>query len=540
MANNAETNPTNATNSCQEQQVVDKITPKAEEVSSHKRIAKNTVFLYFRMMITMVIGLFTSRVVLNTLGVEDYGINNVAGGLISFLSIITGTMSAAISRFITYELGSGNLTQLRKVFATSVTIQIIFAVIVFIIGEIVGIWFLNSELNIPIVRLDAAKWVFHCSLISFSIGLICSPYNACIIAHERMNIYAYMSILETILKVVIVYLLYVSPYDKLKTFAVLGVMISILMRILYGWYCKRNFEECQFRISFDKKTFKGMFNMASWHLFGNTAYILNTQGVNVIINIFFGVTLNTARGIAEMINGIISQFVNNFTTAINPQITKSYAGGNIENMHNLICFGSKYSYFLMLVIASPIIIETESILKLWLGIVPEYAVIFTQLVIVSSLCTVLSSALITAMLATGKIKKYQLVVTSIGFIVFPLTYLAFKLGFSPTYSYIIYIFIYLLLLFVRLYLMQELIQMPMMMYIKKVIYRIIPTTIPILIIPYYASLQISPSIYRIFITGVISIIVSVISIYMLGLSNSEQNFVKNKLKIIFNQKKHVN
>lgn len=509
----------------------------AEPISDNKRIAKNTMYLYFRMLITMVVGLFTSRIVLNTLGVEDYGINNVVGGIIGFLSIITGTVSAAISRFLTYELGKGDIDALKKVFSMSVTIQLIFAAIVIIVGGIIGIWFLSSELNIPPDRLDAAKWVFHCSVYSFAIGLICSPYNATIIAHERMVIYAYMSILDTILKLVIVYMLYISPYDKLKTFAVLGLAVTILMRILYGWYCKRNFEECSYKFVFDKQIFKEMFNLASWHLFGNTAYLLNTQGVNVITNIFFGVTLNAARGIADMVNGIVTQFVNNFTTAINPQITKSYAKSDFTNMHKLICYGSKYSYFMMLIIATPLIIETESILNLWLDIVPQYAVVFTQLVLASSLCTVLSNALVTAMLATGKIKKYQLVVTTVGFVVFPLTYIAFKCGLSPTWAYIIYFFVYLILLFVRLYLMRELIKMPMMQYIKIVIYRIIPTTIIILLIPYFLTLHISPSISRVFIVASISVITSIVTIYHMGLTYQEQQFVKNKLKSILNKRK---
>lgn len=541
MANEQESDIIKDQPQSQDSTSFDSPTPTEEPVSSNKRIAKNTIFLYFRMLITMVVGLYTSRVVLNTLGVEDYGVNNVAGGLIGFLSIITGTVSAAIGRFITFELGRGDIDQLKKVFATSVNIQVILALIALVIGEIVGIWFLDNELNIPTDRIDAAKWVFNCSIISFCIGLICTPYGASIIAHEKMSIYAYMSILETILKLVIVYLLCISPYDKLKTYAILGVGISILMRLLYGWYCKRTFEECKYTFVFDKKIFKEMFNMASWHLFGNTAYILNTQGVNVITNIFFGVTLNAARGIADSVNAIVTQFVNNFTTAINPQITKSYAKGDLVNMHKLICYGSKYSYFMTLIIATPLIIEAETILKLWLGIVPHYAVVFTQLVLATSLCTVLSNALVTAMLATGKIKKYQLVVTAIGFIVFPLTYMAFKLGFSPLWAYIIYFFTYLILLFVRLYLMQEMIQMPMMLYIKKVIYRIVPATLFILAIPYFVKLHISPTISRIFIIGGVSIIVSIISIYFIGLSNNERNLIQNKLiTFIKRNKNNVN
>lgn len=516
-------------------------TASQDTISSNKRIAKNTIYLYFRMLITMAVGLFTSRIVLNTLGIEDYGVNNIAGGLVGFLTIITGTVSSAISRFITFELGKGDLNALKKVFSMSITIQLIFAIVVILVGEIIGIWFLNSELNIPLERLDAAKWVFHCSILSFAIGLICSPYNATIIAHERMNIYAYMSILDTIMKLAIVYMLYISPYDKLKTFAVLGLATSILMRIIYGIYCKCNFEECVYKLSFDKQIFKEMFNLASWHLFGNTAYILNTQGVNVITNIFFGVTLNAARGIADSVNGIVTQFVNNFTTAINPQITKSYAKGDLVYMHKLICYGSKYSYFMMLFIATPLIIETESILKLWLGVIPKYAVSFAQLVLASSLCTVLSNTLVTAMLATGKIKKYQLIVTAVGFIVFPLTYIAFRCGYSPTWAYIIYFFVYLILLFVRLYLMREMIKMPMMLYIKTVIYRIIPVTIIILLIPYFITFYIAPSISRICIISIISFITSIIAIYFIGLVNSEQQYVKNKLKSILNKcKMNVN
>lgn len=343
---------------------------------NNKRIAKNTLLLYVRMFFMMAISLFTSRVILQTLGVTDYGINNVVGGLVAMFSLFSNTLTGAISRFITYELGKGQFDRLKTVFSTSVNIQLIMAVVIVVVAEIVGVWFLNHKMNIPADRMYAANWVLHCSILAFAVQLISIPYNASIIAHEKMSVFAYISIVEAVLKLAFVYLLYVSPFDKLISCTVLFLCLAIIIRIIYGNYCSRHFEECKYELRLDKQLFKEMASFAGWNFFGSTAYILNTQGVNMLINIFFGVLLNAARGVAVQVESAINQFVNNFMTALNPQITKSYAAGETESMITLVCRGSKFSFFIMLLIIIPFEFEAEFILKLWLGIVPEESTIF--------------------------------------------------------------------------------------------------------------------------------------------------------------------
>ncbi|MDR0893470.1 MAG: lipopolysaccharide biosynthesis protein, partial [Mediterranea sp.] len=313
-----------------------------ENSANSKRIAKNTLLLYIRTFFTMAIGLYASRVILNVLGVDDYGIYNVVGGVVAMFSVISGALSSSISRFITFELGRGNIERLKIIFSTSVNIQMFFALIILIIGSILGGWFLNHKMNIPHERMLAANWVLYCSLITFCVNLISLPYNACIIAHERMKAFAYISILEAVLKLAILCLLLVSPFDKLSTYTVLLTLVALLVRIIYGIYCKRSFEECDYKFVYDKAVVKAMSAFASWNLFGNGAYLLNTQGVNILINLYFGVTTNAARGIAAQVETAVSSFVGNFTTAMNPQITKSYATGNLKYMFQLVCYGAKY------------------------------------------------------------------------------------------------------------------------------------------------------------------------------------------------------
>lgn len=501
----------------------------AEPISDNRRIAKNTMYLYMRMLITMVVGLFTSRIVLNTLGVEDYGINNVVGGVVAMFSLISASISGSIGRFLTYELGRGDMNQLKKVFSTSVTIQIILALIIIVVAEIVGIWFLNNKLAISPDRMVAAHWVFHCSLITFAIGLISLPYNASIVSHERMNVFAYMSILETVLKLAIVYMLYISPFDKLKTFAVLGLAVTILMRILYGWYCKRNFEECTYHFTFDKKLFKSMFGFAGWNFFGSGSYILMTSGVNILINLYFGVIANTARGIAESVNGIISQFVSNFTTALNPSIIKSYAQNDFPKLYSLITNGAKYSYLMMLCIAVPFFLEAEPILKLWLNIVPKYTVTFVHLTLTMFLIHNISNTLITAMLATGKIRNYQIIVGGTGFLVLPITYILYHFGCNIESAYYVTISIYIIQLIYRLFLLRNMIGLPISLFLNKVILRITPVTFFVFLICHYGSTFIVNPIIRVISVGTISIFSTILFSFIFALNKHERSVFKDKL-----------
>ena len=325
--------------------------------SNNKRIAKNTLLLYVRTLFIMLVTLYTSRVVLNTLGVTDYGIYNVVGGVVMMFSVISGSLSSSISRFITYELGHGDFDRLKRIFSTSINIQIGISLVILVLAELFGVWFLNTKMNIPAERLSAANWVLQCSLLSFIINLISVPYNACIIAHERMSAFAYISILEAVLKLAVVYMLLVSPYDKLVTYAILLVIVALLIRLTYGQYCRRHFEESRYQFVYDKPLVKEMTSFAGWSFFGNSAYMLNVQGVDMLINIFFGVTLNAARGVATQVQNAVMQFVNNFAVAVNPQITKSYAAGEREYMNKLVCRGARFSYFLLLIFVVPLVCE---------------------------------------------------------------------------------------------------------------------------------------------------------------------------------------
>ena len=314
---------------------------------NNKRIAKNTLLLYLRMFLTMAVSLYTSRIILNTLGVEDYGINNVVGGIVTMFTVISGSLSASISRFITFELGKDNIQRLKKVFSTGVNIQIGMSVLIVLLAECVGVWFLNTKMNIPPERLGAANWVFQCSILTFVLNLLSVPYNAAIIAHEKMSAFAYISILEVSLKLIIVYMLIISPFDRLKTYAVLFLCVGAIIRFIYGYYCKRHFEECSYYFVYDKPLLKEMTSFAGWNFFGTSAWMLNTQGLNILINMYFGVAFNAARGVATQVDSALKQFINNFTTAVNPQITKSYAQGDLEYVYTLVCSSAKYSAFLM-------------------------------------------------------------------------------------------------------------------------------------------------------------------------------------------------
>ena len=497
---------------------------------NNKRIAKNTLLLYVRMLFTMAVSLFTSRVILNTLGVEDYGINNVVGGIVTMFSVLSGSLSSSISRFITFELGKGNIERLKTIFSTGVNIQLGMSVLIIIIAEAFGIWFLNAKMNIPADRMVAANWVFQCAILTFVLNLLSVPYNAAIIAHEKMSAFAYISVVEVTLKLIIVYMLTISPFDRLKTYAVLLLCVGAVIRFIYGYYCKRHFEECTYHLVFDKPVLKEMTGFAGWNFLGNGSYMLNTQGVNILMNLYFGVAVNAARGIATQVDAALKQFVNNFTTAVNPQITKSYAQGDLDYMHKLVCRSAKFSAFLMLFFAIPILLETQSILTIWLKTVPEYAAIFLQLIIISSFVdTVLANSLVTSMFATGNIKRYQIIVTTIGCLVFPFSWIAFQLGFQPEIAYVLYFIIYTVLLGVRLYLLKDMVKLPIMMYVREVLYRVLPVMIICFIIPMMIRYSMQEGWMRLILLCLVSTIVTAVVEYSIGLTKNERKFIVGKI-----------
>lgn len=483
----------------------------------------------------MAITLYTSRVILNALGVEDYGIYNVVGGVVAMFSLISGSLSNAISRFITFELGRGNIKRLGIIFSTSVNIQLGLSLLILILGAVIGGWFLNTHINIPEGRMTAANWVLYCSLLMFCINLISIPYNACIIAHEHMAAFAYVSILEASLKLLICYLIVVSPVDKLISYAILLVIVALIIRFVYGIYCNRHFEECHYRLIYDRTLLRQMGSFAGWQFLANGCWLFNTQGVNILINMFFGVALNAARGIATQVDGAIQQFVGNFMTAVNPQITKNYAAGRIKEMFILVCRGAKFSYFLLMLFAIPVMLETEYVLTLWLKNVPDYTVVFLRLTIIGSMLNMLGGTGLTACFATGRIKTYSIWITSIGILVFPFTWIAFKCGLPVESTYIIFIIIYTGVNIVRLYIMKYIMHFPPILFIKKVVIPMITVTPVAIILPSLIINLMIPSFWRLCLTIIVSLISSSIAIYYIGLTNKERNAVTKKIYEICNK-----
>lgn len=423
-----------------------------DTIQDNKKIAKNTLLLYFRMILLMGISLYTSRVVLNQLGVDDYGIYNVVGGIIVILSFLNGAMAGATQRFMNVEMGRRDMQALRRVFSTSIHIHIIVSVIVLILAETIGVWFLNTQMNIPSGRMYAAQWVYQLSVASAIIGIVSIPFNAAITAHEKMSAFAYISIFEGTMKLLIAFSLVIANVDKLILYATLIFIVGIINRIIYGIYCSRHFEECRNTSwNIDRPMMRQMLSFSGWTIFGSFGYILHTQGIAIVINLFFNVAVNAAQGIANQINGIVTQFVSNFLRALNPQVVKTYAAGELDNMHNLIIRGCKIAFCLLAFFVIPLVLETPTILSVWLGVVPEYAVLFVRLVLIISLCNSFSGLLATAKGATGDIKSYQITLTTIGAFHVPLAWLAFELGCGPEYSMYIYLVIVVILQIVRVW-----------------------------------------------------------------------------------------
>lgn len=501
----------------------------AEENKSHanaRTVAFNTIMLYTRMALMMVVGFFTARVNLDSLGVDNYGIYNVVGGLVVMFTIISGSLTTAISRFITYELGTGDNKRMQLIFSSSLLILIALSLLLALLAESVGLWFVNTYMNIPLNRVVAANWVYQLSIISFITSLLSTPYNATIIAHEKMSAFAYISVVEALLKLLIAYLTFISPIDKLIFFACANCLVSILIRNIYTAYCHKHFGECHFTMEFDRPLLKKMFSFAGWNFFGAGSLQLMIQGVNVLINMFFGVTVNAARGLTTTLENTIMGFVNNFTMAINPQITKSYAANEKPYMFQLIYKGAKFSFFLMMFFAIPCILEAETLLGMWLKEVPEYTAIFLRLALVASMISVLSNTMMTAMLATGDIKKYQIIVGGLGMVVFPVTWTAYALGASPQVTYLVIIFVYILQFCVRLYLLREMIGLSTKEYLSQVLVRALLVA-TITYAPSYLLYKILDNSITSFLTVCAScILISITSVYILGLDKIERNYIK--------------
>lgn len=496
--------------------------------SNNKRIAKNTLMLYVRMLFSMIVSLYTSRVVLQTLGVEDYGIFNVVGGVITMFTFINASMVSSTQRYLNFELAKGNSQRLRSVFNTSLQIHALIAIIIVILGETLGLWFLMNKLVIPESRMTAALWVYQCSILACCVTIMSAPYNADIIAHEKMSAFAYISILEVSLKLLIVYLLLVSPIDKLIAYAILTLSVQLLIRFIYSRYCHKHFEESYIEFNFNKALFKEMSGFAGWSFFGNLAAILYTQGLNMMLNIFFGPVVNAARGIAVQVQSAVQQFVSGFQTALNPQITKNYAVGNLEQMHNLMFRSARFSFLLLFFLSLPVLLETDFLLTVWLKNVPDNAVIFTQIMICISLIYTTSNPCVIANQATGKVKVYQMVVGGILLTILPISYILLKLG-APAYSvFIVHFCVETVAQFSRMFMLRKLINLPLWQYMKNIYIPIICTVAVAVILPILVRMQFEEGWLRFIVVGFTCVLSVGISAFFIGFTKNERLFFLDK------------
>lgn len=496
-------------------------------VSSNQRIAKNTFLLYLRMFVTMIISLYTARIVLQVLGVDDFGIYNVVGGLVVLFSFLNGAMASATQRFLNVELGKGDIACVQKVFSMSMTCYIIIILVIVLLAETIGLWFLERQMNIPVNRAHAAFWVYQLSLLAFCINILRVPYNASIIAFEKMSFYAYISIIEGGLKLIIVWLLLISDFDKLISYAFLILLISILVLIAYKLYCNRKFDVCSYNFFWDANLCKSLLGFSAWSLFGSLSNLLSSQGINLLINIFCGVAMNAAMGIANQVNTVIFSFVSNFQTAFSPQIMKSYSVDGKGNFMKLIFQTSKFSYYLMFILSVPVVLNMQYLLMLWLVNVPDYTVVFCQITIIISLIDAVSGPLWMSIQATGKIRNYQIILGTISLLNIPISFYLLKLGIDPVSILIVRLILNMIIFIVRLFLLKIYINFPVKLYVKNVVWTLLKISALSIPIPILLKILIEQNVLSFILSSVSSLVSVAVCVYVVGLTVDERRYIQN-------------
>ncbi len=486
--------------------------------------------LYFRMFITMGIALYTSRVVLNQLGVVDFGVFNVVGGLVSMMAFLNASMSLASQRYFAYDIGCGNQTQLQRTFSTAVNVHLVIALISILLAETLGLWVFWKFLDIPAESRGAAIWVFHLAIFQMALGIITVPFSSLAVAFEKMSSFAYISILESVLKLSVAFLLTWILYNKLILYSILLASATSIISTTWIIYDYHKFKHCRYIRLWDKSVFRQLLSFMGWQTVGSLTWMLRTQGINVILNSFFGPVVNAARGIAVQVNTAVMQFVSNFQMASNPQITKHYAAGELPAMCNLIMRSSKISFLLMFVISLPIIIETEPILRLWLKIIPDYGVIFVRLMLISTLCDLLSGTLVYGALATGKIKRYQLIISSILILEVVVAVIAYKMGYAPQSVFYIEMVLYLVTLAARLLLLRRMIGLSIRAFASTVLLPEIKVILMALAITLCIDRLLSGSPASTVIVMASSVATALVSAYFLGLTRHERQWITEKVK----------
>lgn len=509
--------------------------------TNNKRIAKNTAFLYFRMLFQLIVGLFTARIIFNSLGVVDYGIYGVVGGVVAMFSFINGSMATATMRFLTYELGKGNNTKrLREVFSTAQLIHIGLALLLLLLAETIGLWYIYNGLVYPVERQTAVLWLFQFSIITTMLDIVSVPYNAAVISHEKMSAFAYISIYETLANVAIIMVVKYASIDKLILYGLLVMLLKISVRLIYGVYCKRHFMETSGKYYFNKPLFKEMLKFAIWIINGCIALMAYTQGLNLLLNSFFGPTVNAARAVATNIQSKVTGFCNGFQMASNPQITKNYSSGNITYMHKLVFNTSKFSVWLLFFLSLPIILECPLILKVWLGDVPEETLIFVRLTLILGIVDSLRMPMNTSVHATGNIKKFQILEGTTLLLIVPIAYYFLKLGYPPYTVFVVQLIVFCLTQAIRVWIVCPLINMKKMDYLRNVILGALKVILPAMIIPIIMEYSINDinQYLKFFVVCVSSVISTAICVYYIGLDDNlrEKIITVVQKKITFRKK----
>lgn len=502
--------------------------------TNNKRIAKNTLLLYFRMILVSVVSLFTTRIMLEQLGVENFGIYNVVGGIVGFLGMLNGSMTSATQRFLAFELGSGDVKSYNRVFSMLLTIFIVLSSVLMIIAIAIGPWLINDFIVIPDEKRNIAMWVYYFSVVTFFVSLIAIPYMSSIIAHEKMGIYAFMSFIEVILKLLLVYALYISAFDKLLTYGFLTMGVAFLLTLSYCVYCIYKIKGCKYHFFWKKSLFKQLFNYIGWNLFGSVTSILNNGGQTLILNIFFGPLVNAAKAISDKINSIVVSFSNNFYMAVRPQIIKSYASGDHDYMFKLVFRSSKFSFYLLFLLTLPLIILMPKILTLWLGghQVNGDMIIFSQLMLVYSLVNVFENPISAMIQATGNIRNYQIIIGSCTLLILPISYFLFKFGAPAHYSLIVLISNYAIAQVLRLIIAKHQLGISIRYYFSNVFGPVILSSIPSLTLSYYICKLFPDNFLGLFYSAITCLLISLIFVFVLGLEKTERQMIMTQIKKI--------
>ena len=491
--------------------------------------------LYIRMLFLMIVNLYTSRVILQALGVEDYGVYNAIAGFIAMFSMVSSAIAGAISRFITFVLGQGDKDKLKKVFSTAIIIQLTLAAIVVVLVEVVGVWFLNTHMTIPDGREVAANWVLQFALVTFVLNLWSTPYNAALIAHEKMAAFAYIGIFEGVANLIIAFMVMYSPFDRLVVYGAFICLIALITRMIYNGYCKKHFDECIFKWTFDYNLFKEMFSFAGWNFIGSISGLLRDQGINILFNVFCGPIINAARGLAIQVQTAVFKFSSNFYVAVQPQITKSYASDNVDESHDLVLRSSRFAFLLLTALIVPLITETDFILQLWLKEVPAHTTAFVQIILLCTLIDSLSTPLIYLMLATGNIKRYQIVVGLFNFINFPVAWIILYCGGSPELAQLSIIFFSLGALILRISMLRPLTHFPVRDFMVSTVSRCLFIVTICFIVSLTISQKMDNGLSRFILNFSVTELTLGILLLTIGLNTGEKKFIFEKVNAFINK-----